>query len=467
MRREPKVYRLWQDEKDRESFSLPYVEEYPYEVLEGEEELPGTEVVRGVRFSEIDYFYEPGMSRPKGIQRNKSHSFKSRKKISYDLYCTSAQKAKVEKRMGARPGTATAEPLNEDGLKAMPAKEVAALMPKTFRESLSHPWRDHIEEAEIRELQEAINKGVWGKQIPRPDDVKPIDIMWVYAAKEQTNGLLDRVKARITLRGDQERHALDKILAYAPVHMSLTLRMLIVLHLGDPDVQYRQLDVKNAYLNENMRRKVFTTAPPGYTLFMTAEGKLRFRRVRPGETPVPKWVYELIRALYGGMECGRIFYEAIVDWHLANGFKLIHHDRCYLHAEDGKGSWIKFPFHVDDNAIVYKGEEFYQDYLRRLRTRFEFKEGPLTQHLGVNYNFDREQGTLEMEQTSQIDKFLKLFGMEDTNSVDTPTMSGPVPCEADCAEEFEGPWDMEMFVGHGQYIHQCTRADIGHPLKIL
>lgn len=73
-------------------------------------------------------------------------------------------------------------------------------------------------------------------------------------------------------------------------------------------------------------------------------------------------------ALYGGMDCGRVFWEAWIDWHLNDGFQIIHEERCYLHKRDSNGNFIKLCYHVDDNLIAAKGEEYYQAYLARLST---------------------------------------------------------------------------------------------------
>ena len=172
-------------------------------------------------------------------------------------------------------------------------------------------------------------------------------------------------------------------------------------------------------------------------------------------------------ALYGGMDCGRIFWEAWVDWHIAHGFQVIHEERCYLHKRDERGNYIKLCYHVDDNVIIAKGEAFYQAYLTELKTKFDYTEGVLDSHLGVAYHFDHEVGQVRIEQSAQIWKMLKQFGYENCKPALAPTMSGPAPCAADCDEPCEEKWDMEGFIGHANYLHMCTRPDIGQALKIL
>jgi hypothetical protein len=70
----------------------------------------------------------------------------------------------------------------------------------------------------------------------------------------------------------------------------------------------------------------------------------------------------VVKALYGGMECGRTFWEACVDWHSNDGFQIIHSERCYLHKRNPDGAYNKLGYHVDDNLCVGVGWEFYQQY---------------------------------------------------------------------------------------------------------
>jgi hypothetical protein len=254
--------------------------------------------------------------------------------------------------------------------------------------------------------------------------------------------------------------------AYAPVAQIITLRILIVTHLHLKDVKFRKLDVKNAYINEDMRRLVWVRMPPGYTIYFNRNGKLRFRRLAKGEKVDADLCMRLLKALYGGMECGRIFWEAWVKWHLDNGFQIIHEERCYLHKRDAAGNFIKLVYHVDDNAIVYRGDAFYASYLKELGVKFDVEEGALDSHLGVKYTFDHENGTVQITQAAQITKVLKEFGMEDCNPSDAPVPSGTMPCDADIEDPYLEPWDMEKYEGHVLYLNMCTRPDISQSVKI-
>ena len=358
-----------------------------------------------------------------------------------------------------------------DDLRKMPAADVAAILPRHYHQTLRSPLRAACAEGELRELQDCLNRGVWAHPVKVTADKIIIGLMWVYAVKEQKDkdqsGLFDRVRSRITLMGNQERNHLPALEAYAPVAQMVTARVLLASHIHISDIILRKLDVKNAYINENMRRVVFCRLPPGYT-WMELKGGWILRPLTAGEKADPTWCLPLVKALYGGMECGRIFWEAWVDWHLEHGFQIIHEERCYLtkrHPSDG--SYIKLVYHVDDNLVVARGEEYYQQYLAQVTKKFDVDEGPLVEHLGVYYNFDRAQRTITMSQRVQVEKVLKQFGMENCKSENAPCRSEPLPTAEDASVPNGEPFDMMGFVGHITWLYQCTRPDVGMVLKIL
>ena len=373
-----------------------------------------------------------------------------------------------------KPRIPAPKAITKEEIAGMAASDVERMLPQHYHQTLSSPLRKFIAKGEENELQDCINREVWGKPIrdtELPEGVKVIPLMWAYAVKKHDeNGLFRKFRSRITLMGNHERNVLTKLEAYAPVHMAITARLLVALHLGDPDVVFRKLDVQNAYINEFMKRKVWCRCPPGYKLYVREDGIVDYEELEPGETTAGTCV-PLIKALYGGMECGRIFWEAFVQWHLADGFQLIHEDRCYLEKRDSlSGSWIKLCFHVDDNMIATKGKQFYADYLKRLTSKFDVAEAALTSHLGTNYHFSEDNTKVLIEQTCQVEKMLKEFGFENcsTANAETAVAAGAIqPNAADCEDTDVEPFDMESFVGHGTYLCMCTRPDISLPLKIL
>ena len=268
---------------------------------------------------------------------------------------------------GTKAPAAARPRVTVDKITKMFASDVENMLPRHWSASRNHPLQEFLEQGEIQELQDCSNRGVFGAPIKITPSMTVIGLMWVYAVKKhEVTGLFRKVRCRITLMGNQERNLITRLEAYAPVAQTITARVLIVSHLHLKGILYRKLDVKNAHINEYMKREVQCKMPPGYLVYVNKSGGVTFRKLRQGEKQPTDECLPLIMALYGGMECGRIFWEAWVDWHIADGFQIIHEERCYLQKRDGKGSWIKLCYHVDDNLIASLGEKYYASYLKRV-----------------------------------------------------------------------------------------------------
>ena len=277
------------------------------------------------------------------------------------------------------------------------------------------------------------------------------------------------------MMGNQERHTLTKMDAYAPVANPATYRVQLALHVGLEGVNFEQMDVSQAYLSTRMKRKVLIRHPPGYMFIKNKRGRLDYRRLRPGEQR-KRTLSQLARALYGGMECGRLFYDEWVDCHVAKlGFSRSKLDPCFLQkvSEDGL-SFIKIVFHVDDGLVVWRGEEMYKKYKTDLSKRFSFKSGPLTRLLGMEFEVSPVCIKIRLEQ--QIHKMLRDFGMEDDHHEQSPvptTANYKLPCESDVPtdpeelKKVQASFDMQQCVGHLNFIQMVLRGDISCPLKVL
>ena len=126
-------------------------------------------------------------------------------------------------------------------IQTMDACDVERVLPRHWHETKGHPFEPFLIDAQTKELQDCCNRDVWGE----PQDILPgmiiIGLMWVYAVKAYISGLFERFRARITLLGNQERHILEKLTAYAPVAQSVTARILIVAHLHIKGIFFRKL----------------------------------------------------------------------------------------------------------------------------------------------------------------------------------------------------------------------------------
>ena len=97
--------------------------------------------------------------------------------------------------------------------------------------------------------------GTWDL-VSLPPCVCPITCKWVYKIKTRSDGSLERYKARLVARGFQQEHGRDYDETFAPVaHMTTIQTLLVVASVCHWSVS--QLDVKNAFLNDELREEVY------------------------------------------------------------------------------------------------------------------------------------------------------------------------------------------------------------------
>jgi hypothetical protein len=222
-----------------------------------------------------------------------------------------------------------------------------------------------------------------------------------------------------------------------------------------------------------MLREVYVRHPPGYRIIVDKRGRINYKYLTRKD-PYPRSVMRLLKALYGGMECGRRFYDEFVKHHVdVLGFETSHQDKCLLVKYDPEGNFIKIVFHVDDGMIAQKGDAMFAQYKKDLRARFEYTLGPLVKILGMRVKIDYAQQIVEIDQEDQVEKVLRLFGYDKSNPAKSPIPAGRIPSEIDIPtdpkelQRLRDTFDMYSFVGHIGYLQSCTRPELSFALKIL
>ncbi|GJY05690.1 retrovirus-related pol polyprotein from transposon TNT 1-94, partial [Tanacetum coccineum] len=148
--------------------------------------------------------------------------------------------------------------------------------PKTYKDAL-------IQACYIEAMQEELNElkrlKVW-ELIPRPDKVMVITLKWIYKVKMDELGGILKNKARLVAHGYRQEEGIDFEELFAPVARLEAVQIFLVFVAHMNMVVY-QIDVKNAFLNGDLREEVYVSQPDGF--------------VDPNN---PNHVYRLKKALY-------------------------------------------------------------------------------------------------------------------------------------------------------------------------
>jgi hypothetical protein len=88
-----------------------------------------------------------------------------------------------------------------------------------------------------------------------PPRVRPITCKWVYKVMTRSDGSLERYKAHLVARGFQQEQGRDYDETFALIaHMTTIRTLLVVASIREWSIS--QLDVKNAFLNSELREDV-------------------------------------------------------------------------------------------------------------------------------------------------------------------------------------------------------------------
>ena len=136
------------------------------------------------------------------------------------------------------------------------AHVLASLEPTSYTQAASKPeWVDAMD----KELHALEINDTW-ECTSLPEYKKAISSKWVYKIKYLPNGAVDKYKARLVIRGFDQKEGMDYKHTFSPVAKAATVRVLIAIATakGWP---LHQLDVNNAFLHGYVEEEIYMKPP--------------------------------------------------------------------------------------------------------------------------------------------------------------------------------------------------------------
>ena len=116
--------------------------------------------------------------------------------------------------------------------------------------------------------------------------------------------------------------------------------------------------------------------------------------------------------------------------------------------------------YVDDVGILAKRKKDVDDLVEGLRKKgFELtREGTFAEFLGIKFEKNLDDGSINMTQKGLINKIIETAGMTDCNPSWTPALTTPLGTDPN-GEPMDESWNYRSIIGILLYLTTNTRPD--------
>ena len=318
---------------------------------------------------------------------------------------------------------------------------IAVCEPADFEEAkLDQNWLAAMKE----ELLMIKRNNTW-ELVDRPQNRNVIGVKWVYRTKLNADGSINKLKARLVVKGYAQIFGVDYSDTFAPVARLDTIRLLLAI-AAQLNWKVYQMDVKSAFLNGVLQEEIYTEQPEGFA--------------NEGEEDK---VCLLKKALYGLKQAPRAWYSRI-DEHLQHlGFtKSLSESTLYI-KQNGDNILI-ISLYVDDLLVTGNNNNNVETFKQEMMSVFEMTDlGLMSFFLGMEVK--QAEHEVFICQKKYAKEILKKFKLEDCKAVSTPMNQKEKLCKEDGAEKVDQA-QFRKIVGCLMYL-TATRPDILNAVSIL
>ena len=309
---------------------------------------------------------------------------------------------------------------------------VAAAEPLTYKDALEcedkEKWLGAMEE----EMKSLIANKTW--ELVEFHGQPLVDNRWVYKAKLNSLGGVDRFKARLVARGFTQRPGVDYWETYSPVIRMESLRAMLAI-ASKRGYHIKQFDVKTAFLYGELQEDIFMRQPVGF-----CDGTER--------------VCKLLRSIYGLKQAARCWNVKFVKTLNDIGLVASEADPCvFLGRRTGV---VHLGIYVDDGLVSAECEKDIDGIMKELSDVFTLSRCEFGLFLGMELR-KTERG-ITLSQRSYSERIIARYRMDTAHPVSTP-------CSVDDPGSVISPnsnFPYREAVGSLNYLAVMTRPDISY-----
>jgi hypothetical protein len=332
------------------------------------------------------------------------------------------------------------------------AFSTSTVEPKSMKEAKKRDDWPLWHEAAQKEYTQMLSHNTW-ELVPLPKGRKPVGSKWVFKVKENSDGSIERYKARIVAQGFSQKPHLDYTETFAPVAKFSSLRTLLAISAIE-DLELHHMDVSSAFLNGDLNEDIYMTQPEGF--------------VEPGKEHL---VCQLKKSLYGLKQSPRQWYQKLHETFLDLGFKRCPSDNSIWVWSKDKVKVI-IPVYVDDITLACNDLGVLNKVKLELQTKFEMRDlGELSYILGLEVHRNCSQHKIWLSQRKHTSDILHRFNHQHSRPLLTPLDPDITLSKVDNMSKEEKDYMLGVpylsAVGSLMYLAIGTRPDIAYAVGLL
>lgn len=318
------------------------------------------------------------------------------------------------------------------------------ITPETYEEAVNSIQYEDWKQAMDNEMKSLEDNQTW-ELVNLPEGVKAIPSKWVYRVKTNPDGSIDKYKARLVIKGFNQRYGIDYKETFSPVAKMTTIRSMLSIAARE-GLHLMQFDVSTAFLYGELEEAIYMKQPDGY---------------RDNTNRVCK----LKRSLYGLKQAPRCWAKRFGGFLLAKGFKSSHADQClYIKEKNNKKMFVAL--YVDDGLVMATDKEDIECFLKELKNEFKITIKPASYFLGIEIEHIENRG-IKISQKAYAKKILERFNFQDSKPVSTPIIKEPVLPTSNEESDKQSNFPYRQAVGALMYLMIGTRPDLAYSVSFL
>lgn len=312
--------------------------------------------------------------------------------------------------------------------------------PDKYEEAVRSKDKNHWKRAMNDEMQSLKTNSTW-ELTKLPQGKRALPCKWVYRVKMHPDGSVDRYKARLVVKGFNQKKGIDYNDTFSPVAKLGTVRALLSVAANE-SMHLKQFDVSTAFLYGELEEDIYMTQPEGFS-----DGTDR--------------VCKLKRSLYGLKQAPRCWNKRFGNFLEKRGFQASIADPCmYFRIRNGKK--LILVLYVDDGLIAAKDPDDLDAFISELKSEFKITSKDADYFLGVE--IQRSDNGVYISQAGHANRILQKFNFADCKHVSTPM----VKTSSEASDDKEEPnYPYRSAVGALMYLMLGTRPDLAYSIGVL